>query len=87
MQTEKKTIVFMVGLPARGKSYTAKKLQNQLTTQGLRVKLFNNGTLRREQGIKEEKSLHNFFDQSNTSHNSTREEIARKNLDLALDFL
>ena len=33
MQTEKKTIVFMVGLPARGKSYTAKKLKNALMDQ------------------------------------------------------
>lgn len=47
MYSEKKLIVFMVGLPARGKSYTAKKLQAKLTEQHLRVKLFNNGALRR----------------------------------------
>ncbi len=51
------------------------------------MRLFNNGTLRRVQGITEKKSLHSFFDQNNASHNNTREQIAMENLELAMQYL
>jgi hypothetical protein len=40
-------VLAMVGLPARGKSYTAKKLARWLTWLGLRTRVFNLGSYRR----------------------------------------
>jgi adenylylsulfate kinase-like enzyme len=38
----------MVGLPARGKSTTANKVRDDLKKDSVRVKIFNNGDLRRK---------------------------------------
>ena len=40
-------ILVMVGLPARGKSYTARKLARYLRWQGVSARVFNVGSYRR----------------------------------------
>lgn len=42
-----KLVLVMVGLPARGKTYTARKLARYLTWHGYRAKVFNVGNYRR----------------------------------------
>ena len=60
---EKKIILIMVGLPARGKSYTSNNLQRYLSWSGLKCRVFNSGNLRRERYP--DKTEHNFFDPNN----------------------
>ncbi|KAI9027883.1 6-phosphofructo-2-kinase [Hyaloraphidium curvatum] len=48
-----KLVIFMVGLPARGKSYICQKLKRYLSWMGFRTKVFNVGS-RRRQVAKEE---------------------------------
>ena len=43
-----KLVIVMVGLPARGKSTMARKLGRTLEMDGVRVRIFNNGELRRK---------------------------------------
>ena len=53
----------MVGLPARGKSYIARKLARYLRWRGHETRVFNVGTYRREH-VGAQKS-HEFFDPEN----------------------
>jgi hypothetical protein len=55
-----KLIVGMVGLPARGKSYTSKKIVRYLSWIGLQAKVFNIGDYRRQVAGKE--CTADFFD-------------------------
>ena len=41
-------VICMVGLPARGKTYIAKKLARYLTWVGMKTKVFNVGEYRRQ---------------------------------------
>lgn len=43
-----KLVIFMVGLPARGKSYICQKLKRYLSWMGFRTKVFNVGSKRRQ---------------------------------------
>ena len=43
-----KLVIVMAGLPARGKSTMARKLGRTLELDGVRVRIFNNGELRRK---------------------------------------
>lgn len=57
-----KIVLIMVGLPARGKTYIAKKLCNMLVWLGVPTKVFNVGQYRRERiGVTEA----SFFDPDN----------------------
>jgi adenylylsulfate kinase-like enzyme len=47
-QWNRKCVLVLVGLPARGKSYIAKKLVGFLAWRGLRCQLFNVGKMRRK---------------------------------------
>ncbi|KAF2354182.1 6-phosphofructo-2-kinase [Trinorchestia longiramus] len=58
-QTRTRHIVVMVGLPARGKTYMAKKLTRYLNWIGIKTKVFNNGDYVRK--ITEQYRDHNFF--------------------------
>lgn len=42
------TVIAMVGLPARGKTYISRKLTRYLNWVGLKTKVFNVGEYRRE---------------------------------------
>ncbi len=69
----------MVGLPARGKSYTGRKLARYLSWLGYQTKIFNLGDYRRwrlgaQQG-------HDFFDPGNPAGSKARSELAAAALD------
>lgn len=73
--TADKLVVVMVGLPARGKSFIAKKLWKFFGWKGLNSKVFNVGQLRRAKaagGVQD----HSFFDPHNARAHEVREQLA-----------
>src|SRR5260221_4906344 len=72
-QTPKIALV-MVGLPARGKSYIARKLARFLRWLGHETRVFNVGAYRRE--IVGSKKPHEFFDPRNAEALSERQRVA-----------
>lgn len=85
-------MIALVGLPGRGKSFVARKLQTFLTWQGLDCKIFNVGKYRREaaaqlaaeetnNGTQSEREVAgscdaNFFDSKNTKAAQLRQHVA-----------
>lgn len=81
----RKLLVVMVGLPARGKSYVAKKLARYLSWLGWQAGCFNAGAYRRSTlGAGQS---HEFFDPSNAAGVEARERVLRAALDDAMAFL
>ncbi|DBA00170.1 TPA: hypothetical protein N0F65_007795 [Lagenidium giganteum] len=76
--TADKLVLVMVGLPARGKSFIAKKLWKFLCWKGLKSHVFNVGQLRRTvcAGVQD----HTFFDPSNAKAREERENLAKQTL-------
>ena len=88
----KRLVIVLVGLPGRGKSFVARKLQYFLTWLGLECRIFNVGKYRREaaaqlafeeasNGTKSEREAAgscdaNFFDPKNTKAAQLRERVA-----------
>lgn len=70
-----KIIIVMVGLPARGKSFTSNRLVNYLNWCGLKSKVFNAGEYRRTslKGFQN----NSFFDPNNNFAFEQKEEIGR----------
>jgi broad specificity phosphatase PhoE/predicted kinase len=67
-------VLVMVGKPARGKSYTARKLARYLGWLGYRTRVFNVGSYRRDTlGAGQS---HTFFDPQNTEGVAARREVA-----------
>ncbi len=83
---ESKLVIALVGLPARGKSTMARKIARTLELDDLKVRVFNNGELRRQlaQG---NTSAPEFFSPQNPEGLQFREKCARINLDLAKAYL
>jgi broad specificity phosphatase PhoE/shikimate kinase len=78
-RAREKTVIVMVGLPARGKTYIARKLSHMLNWLGLPTKIFNVGEYRRQRmGSMDDTS--SFFD-------PTHQESTRALLHLALAAL
>ena len=75
----------MVGLPARGKSFTARKLAGYLSWLGYPTRVFNVGARRRTQ-LGPGQS-HEFFDPSNKDAVAQRRALAEAVLDDALAYL
>ncbi|EJK64215.1 hypothetical protein THAOC_15071 [Thalassiosira oceanica] len=67
-------VIVLVGLPGRGKSFVARKLQNFLTWRGTECKVFNVGKYRREVAIGSCDS--NFFDSKNEAAIEARQKAA-----------
>ncbi len=82
-----KLVIIMVGLPARGKSTMARKLGRTLEMDGVRVRIFNNGELRRKQDKDASTSSSEFFSPTNVQGRELRERISRMNTELAQAFL
>jgi broad specificity phosphatase PhoE/adenylylsulfate kinase-like enzyme len=82
----KKLVLAMVGLPARGKSTMARKLARTLELDGVAVRVFNNGELRRKLAG-ENTSQAEFFSPQNPKGVEFRERCARLNLAHASSFL
>ena len=70
-----KLVVVMVGLPARGKTYTARKIARYLTWLGHRSKIFNVGNYRRKH-LGANRSA-NFFDPTNAEFAAKRADVAQ----------
>lgn len=72
-------VIVLVGKPARGKSYTARKLTNYLNWLGYQARVFNVGSYRRKRlGAGQDAS---FFDPNNASGFSARRQMAVEALD------
>ena len=82
-----KLVIIMVGLPARGKSTMARKLGRTLELDGVRVRIFNNGDLRRKLDTDASTSSSEFFSPANTQGKEQRERISRLNIEHAQQFL
>lgn len=73
--TADKLVLVMVGLPARGKSFIAKKLWKFFCWKGFECQVFNVGQLRRAKaagGVQD----HSFFDPNNAQAKQAREQLA-----------
>ncbi len=68
------TAIVMVGLPARGKTYTARKLARYLNWQGYAARVFNVGSYRRKRLGASQRAR--FFDPDNPVAVRARDEIA-----------
>ena len=78
-------ILVMVGLPARGKSYTARKLARYLRWQGVNARVFNVGSYRRERLGSGQPAA--FFDPDNERGVEQRRQMAMAALDDVFAFL
>src|SRR5277367_1722109 len=75
----------MVGLPARGKTFIARKIARYLSWLGYRTQLFNVGSYRRARlGSRQ---LHSFFDPRNEAGQAARRAVALAALDDMVTFL
>jgi broad specificity phosphatase PhoE/adenylylsulfate kinase-like enzyme len=83
---KRKLVIVMVGLPARGKSTMARKLGRTLELDGVKVRIFNNGELRRKLDTKINTSSSEFFSPANPKGKEIREKISRMNIELAQAF-
>lgn len=85
IQLERPLVVVMVGLPARGKTYIARKLARYLAWTGYNTEVFNVGNYRRERfGAKVPAS---FFDPNNPDGLGSRRKAALFALDDLLDWV
>jgi len=83
--TTRKLVVVMVGLPARGKTHTAKSLERYLTWLGFSTRVFNVGEHRRETVGTEMRA--DFFDPRNADAVAARTRIAREVLQEMMEWL
>lgn len=75
----------MVGLPARGKTFIARKIARYLSWLGHETKVYNVGSYRRSRLGSHQR--HSFFDPRNEAANTARREVALAALDDMLHFL
>ena len=81
-------VIVMVGLPARGKTYIAKKLTRYLNWIGIKTRVFNAGDYRRcVNEINVKKPKHDFFDPNNVEAKAIREQCMEAALDDAISWL
>lgn len=85
MDQNENLILVMVGLPARGKSYLAKKMARYLNWFGIRSKVFNVGIYRRS--IVGAGFDSNFFDDTNREAFMALENITFKALNDLVNYL
>jgi len=80
-----KVAFVMVGLPARGKTFIARKIARYLSWLGNRTEVFNVGSYRRARLGSHQR--HSFFDPRNEPGHSARLEVALAALDDMIAFL
>lgn len=80
-----KLAIVMVGLPARGKSYTARRIERYLSWLGYRTRVFNVGQYRRERVGAQ--VPHGFFDPHNPAGTEARWQVAIEALNDMVDWL
>jgi broad specificity phosphatase PhoE/predicted kinase len=81
----RKLALVMVGLPARGKSYTARKIERYLSWLGYRTRVYNVGEYRRARVGTQMR--HAFFDPDNPEGDRARKEVAMLALSDMVDWL
>lgn len=74
----------MVGLPARGKTHMARRIERYLRWLGYKTRIFNVGNYRRERLGSHQ--LHRFFDPDNPEGRKARREVAMAALEDLLDW-
>jgi broad specificity phosphatase PhoE/predicted kinase len=78
-------VIVMCGLPARGKTYTARKIARYLRWNGQDARVFNVGNYRRsELGVRQPAS---FFDPTNPEGAAARAQVAKQALEDMLGWL
>ena len=82
---DERLVLVLVGLPGRGKSFIARKLQNFITWRGSDCKVFNVGKYRRQAA--EGACDANFFDSKNSAASNLREKVASLALEDMLAWL
>lgn len=80
-------VLVMVGLPARGKSFISRKIENFVRWRGMETRVFNVGRYRRGLAAPEESGRSDFFDESNQIAKAARETAAQEALTDALTYL
>lgn len=81
-----KLYIVLVGLPARGKSFISSRLQEGLEADGIKIKVFNNGDLRRK-NLGSDSALPDFYRPDNEEGRNRREELALESMAGAVNFL
>jgi len=85
---DSKGVIFaMVGLPARGKSFISRKMERFLGWRGLNTRLFNVGKYRRDADNPEMSGRSEFFSDSNSDAQASREAAAEAAILDVLAFL
>lgn len=82
---QQKLVIVMVGLPARGKSYTARRIERYLAWLGYKTRVFNVGQYRRARVGAQ--VPHDFFDPNNPAGAGARRQVAIEALDDLVDWL
>ena len=82
---DRKIAFVMVGLPARGKTFIARKVARYLSWSGHRTRVFNVGAYRRERLGSQHR--HSFFDPDNEEGNRARLEVAEMALEDMLRWM
>lgn len=85
MEQDEKIIISMVGLPARGKSYIARKIARFLNWADIKAKVFNIGMYRRY--IVGVDCDSRFFDHNNKEAQKARETCAILAINDLVEFL
>lgn len=85
MQAQKKLVMVMVGLPARGKSFVVQKAMHYIEWLGFPTKIFNVGNFRRKIGKAGEDA--DFFSAENVDAKNLREDMAMEVLDELIQWL
>eukprot|EP01062_Namystynia_karyoxenos_P057199 TRINITY_DN48142_c0_g1_i1.p1 TRINITY_DN48142_c0_g1~~TRINITY_DN48142_c0_g1_i1.p1 ORF type:complete len:585 (+),score=199.59 TRINITY_DN48142_c0_g1_i1:95-1849(+) len=85
---QRQLVVIMVGMPGSGKSYTSQRLVRYARWRGIPAAIFNAGNYRRKVlGSEGEKQDAAWFDPSNRTAHSAKEEMARMCLKDLIDWL
>ncbi len=85
MQPAPKTVLAMVGLPARGKSFFARKIARYFNWRGHPTRIFNVGAYRRAHlGARKD---YTFFDPHNADARAARMQVAKMALEELLEWL
>uniref|UniRef100_K3WPZ1 6-phosphofructo-2-kinase domain-containing protein n=1 Tax=Globisporangium ultimum (strain ATCC 200006 / CBS 805.95 / DAOM BR144) TaxID=431595 RepID=K3WPZ1_GLOUD len=85
LTSQKKLVLVMVGLPARGKSFVVHKATRYIEWLGFPTKMFNVGNYRRKIGKAGEDAQ--FFSAENQDAKKLREDLAMEVLDELIDWL
>ena len=85
--SDEKLYIVLMGLPARGKSTLAIRLRDYFRKDGIAIRIFNNGNLRRIYLPLLKTSISEFYSPDNTAAVELRKKFAVMNMDRARNYL